>query len=132
MSVDFERAVLRELDQIVKRIDAAVEKLEERDESRDGEVSELKLQVGLLRSECRRNIRRDGILVMAPTTLTAIITAVLGQVGHPAAAAPMPAPARVECGNGVVEAPERCDDGKNLGAPGMCLPGCMGWGRVAP
>jgi fibro-slime domain-containing protein len=29
------------------------------------------------------------------------------------------------CGDGVVEPPEQCDDGKNLGGYGMCAPGCV-------
>jgi cysteine-rich repeat protein len=30
------------------------------------------------------------------------------------------------CGNGTVEGNEVCDDGKNDGSPGGCLPGCLG------
>lgn len=100
MSTDFQDAVIRELDQIRREFEKAgaaferaVEKLESRDESRDGEVSDLKLQVGLLRNECRRNIKRDAGLVLAPTTLTAIITAVISSVSQPQATQqPAPAP----------------------------------------
>jgi len=83
MSTDFQRAMLRELDQIRQAFERAVDKLEKNDESRDEEVSDLKLQVGLLRRECRRNIKRDAGLVLAPTTLTAIITAVISSVTQP-------------------------------------------------
>ncbi len=90
MSIDFQSAVIRELDQIRKEFEKAgaaferaVQKLEDRDESRDEEVSDLKLQVGLLRSECKRNIKRDAGLVLAPTTLTAILTAVISSVSQP-------------------------------------------------
>jgi hypothetical protein len=84
MSLEFQRAIIRELDQI---------RLEKRDEDRDSEVSELKLQVSSLRSECRRNIRRDGILVLTPTTLvTAISMIINGRQAPPAPPAPAPAP----------------------------------------
>lgn len=100
MGTEFQNAVIRELDQIRKEFEKAgeaferaVEKLEERDESRDNEVSDLKLQVGLLRGECRRNIKRDAGLVLAPTTLTAIITAVLNWNTQQQLPPPPPAPA---------------------------------------
>lgn len=102
MSTEFQRAMLRELDQIQLRFEAAgeaferaVAKLEERDEARDSEVSDLKLQVGLLRGECRRNIKRDAGLVLAPTTLTAIITAVISSIMQPPLPPPPPAPTAV-------------------------------------
>lgn len=77
MSDVFQHAILRELDQIRRAFERAIDELKERDESRDGDVSDLKLQVGLLRGECRRNIKRDAGLVIAPTTITAIVMAVL-------------------------------------------------------
>lgn len=133
VSDDFQRAVLRELDQIRAAFERTVSQLEHRAEERDSEVNELKLNVGLLREECRRNLKRDGMLVIAPTTLTAIITAVISGFGQPRPAPAQAPVARVEvCGDGVVQAAERCDDGQNNGAPGRCLPGCLGWGRVAP
>ena len=133
MSLEFQRAVLRELDQIVKRFEEAIEKLERRDEDRDEEVSALKLEVGLLRGECRRNIKRDGVLVLAPTTLTAIITAVITAVNQAPAAPPQPAPiaAVARCGDGIVQTGERCDDGVNDGRPGLCRPDCRGVTQVA-
>ncbi len=94
MSIEFQAAVLRELDQIQQRFERAgeaferaVEKLEQRDEERDHEVSDLKLQVGMLRSECRRNIRRDAALVSAPTVL---VSAVVAIVQHLMPAPPVP------------------------------------------
>lgn len=89
----FEESVIRELDQIVKRFEKAIEKLEERDESRDGEVSDLKLQVGLLRNECRRNLKRDAGLVVTPTVLVSVIVAVVQALVSPAQAPAQPAKA---------------------------------------
>jgi hypothetical protein len=102
MSTDFRDAVLRELNHIREdferageAFERAVTKLEERDEARDSEVSDLKLQVGLLRGECKRNIKRDAGLVLAPTTLTAIITAVISSVTQAPPSPPPPAPTAV-------------------------------------
>lgn len=92
--VEFQRAVIRELDQIRQTFERTIEKLEERDESRDVEVSELKLQVGLLRNECRRNIKRDGVLVSVPTVLVSAVVAIVQQLAQShAPPAPPPAPA---------------------------------------
>jgi hypothetical protein len=44
----------------------------------------------------------------------------------PDAAQPADAPDGPACGNGVVEAPEACDDGANDRFAGGCLPGCTG------
>lgn len=88
----FERAVLRELDHIRGAFERTVERLERQDESRDSEVSDLKLQVSLLRSECKRNMKRDAGLVIAPTTLVTIISAVLNWTQAPAPP-PLPRPA---------------------------------------
>ena len=90
----FEHAVLRELDQIRSSFERTVARLEERDESRDGEVSDLKLQVGLLRGECKRNIKRDAGLVIAPSTIVAVLQWVLTPA-HVPPPAPGPAPAAV-------------------------------------
>jgi hypothetical protein len=100
VSIEFQRAVIRELDQIRQRIEQAVEKLEERDEERDSEVSDLKLQVGLLRQECRRNIKRDAGLVVAPTTVVAIATALLNwlQSPPPVTAPAVPVPSAITRG----------------------------------
>lgn len=104
MSIEFQRAVLRELDQICKRFESTVEKidqrfaqavtkLEERDEVRDSEVSDLKLQVGLLRAECRRNLKRDAGLVSVPTVVVSAIVAALNWISQPKAPQiPPPAP----------------------------------------
>lgn len=91
MAGDFERAVIRELDQIRQSFERACARLEERDESRDGEVSDLKLQVGLLRGECRRNVKRDAALVSAPTVLVTAVVAIAQHLA-PAPAAPPPPP----------------------------------------
>jgi hypothetical protein len=90
----FERAVLRELDQIRKAFEDTVERLERQDESRDSEVSDLKLQVGLLRGECRRNIKRDAGLVIAPSTIVAVLQWVF-MPGHAPPPPPRPAPAAI-------------------------------------
>ena len=106
MSVDFQKAVIREFDQICRRFETAIDKvearfeqavakLEERDESRDEEVSDLKLQVHSLRNECKRNMRRDAGLVLAPTTLTAIVTAVINATSTPKEPPPRPPPAPI-------------------------------------
>lgn len=124
MSIEFQRAVLRELDQICgrfdaaaaklevrfevaigkieERFDAAVTKLEDRDEARDSEVSDLKLQVGLLRQECRRNIKRDAGLVSVPTVLVSAIVALAQWLAtpKPAPAAPAPLPIASEVSRG--------------------------------
>ena len=112
---------IRELASIKAGIEKAVEKLERRDEERDQEVSDLKLQVGLLREECRRNLKRDAGLVLAPTTITAVVTAIITALGSPddpprpprrapvvqVEPAPEPPPARTfERPAGVPEAPE--------------------------
>lgn len=93
MSVEFHRAVIRELDQIRLTFERTVERLEERDESRDGEVSDLKLQVGLLRAECRRNLKRDAGLVSVPTVLVSAVVAIVQALTSNAPAPPPPAPA---------------------------------------
>lgn len=126
-------------DDVVSRVEVrfekAVEKLQDRDESRDDEVSELKLRVGLLREECRRNMKRDAALVSAPTVL---VTAVVAIAQHltaspvPSAQASAPSQPAARCGDAIVQASEQCDDGVNDGRPGRCLPGCQGWGRVTP
>lgn len=101
MSIEFQRAVLRELDQICKRFEGAigkiehrfaeaVTKLEDRDEARDSEVSDLKLQVGLLRAECRRNLKRDAGLVSVPTVVVSAIVAALNWLSQPKAPPPAP------------------------------------------
>ncbi len=92
MSLEFQRAVVRELDQIRQSFERAIEKLEQRDEDRDSEVSELKLQVGLLRSECRRNMKRDAALVSAPTVLVSAIVAIAQHFAAPPAQPPPPVP----------------------------------------
>lgn len=91
----FQSAVLRELDQLCRRFEAAIEKLEVADTSRDDEVSDLKLQVHSLRNECKRNMRRDAGLVLAPTTLTAIVTAVINATSTPKEPPPRPPPAPI-------------------------------------
>lgn len=90
----FEHAVLRELDQIRETFERACRRLEERDESRDVEVSDLKLQVGLLRGECRRNIKRDAGLVIAPSTIVAVLQWVLTPA-HVPPPAPGPTPSAI-------------------------------------
>lgn len=88
MSDDFQRAIIRELDGICSRFEAslgkiehrfeqAVTRLEERDEERDSEVSELKLKVGLLSEDCKRNLKRDAGLVIAPTTIVTLVQALI-------------------------------------------------------
>lgn len=129
VSDDFQRAVLRELDQIRTAFERTVARLEAHDESRDDEVSDLKLNVGLLREECRRNMKRDAALVSAPTVL---VTAVVAIAQHLTGAPAAPAQPAGRCGDAIVQASERCDDGVNDGRPGQCLPGCQGFGRVAP
>jgi hypothetical protein len=86
--VTFEESVIRELDQIRQAFERAVDRLEERDESRDSEVSELKLQVGLLRGECKRNLKRDAGLVSVPTIVVPAATALLQYLAPPQAPAP--------------------------------------------
>lgn len=102
----FEQAVWRELDQMreaaqlqaaasqrqAEAIERAFARHAQRDDERDSEMSELRLQVNLLRSECKRNMRRDAGLVIAPTTLVAVITAVLNWLQPAPAALPHPAP----------------------------------------
>ena len=95
-------AVWRELDQIriamtkqAESFERAVVRLEERDEARDREVSELKLQVSKLshhRSSAPppRDWKRDAGLVIAPSTIVAIISAVAQHFAQPA---PVQAPA---------------------------------------
>lgn len=95
MSIEFQHVVVRELDQIRAAFERAIERLEARDEDRDEEVSELKLQVGLLRAECRRNIKRDAGLVLAPTTIVTVIQAVM-QYWTPPPPAPPQKPVPVE------------------------------------
>jgi hypothetical protein len=84
----FERAVLRELDQIRKSFEHTVERLEAQDRARDDEVSELKLSVGLLRGECKRNLKRDAGLVSVPTIVVAAATALLQYLSPPAPPTP--------------------------------------------
>jgi hypothetical protein len=93
---EFERAVLRELDQIRETFERACARLEERDEARDSEVSELKLSVGLLRGECKRNLKRDAGLVSVPTIVVAAATALLQYLAPPATPAPAPPRAPVQ------------------------------------
>ncbi len=95
-------AVWRELDQIriamtkqAESFERAVVRLEERDEARDREVSELKLQVSKLshhRSSAPppRDWKRDAGLVIAPSTIVAIISAVAQQFAQPAQQTPEP------------------------------------------
>jgi hypothetical protein len=71
--VTFEESVIRELDQIRQAFERAVDRLEERDESRDSEVSDLK---------------RDAGLVSVPTIVVAAATALLQYLAPPQAPAP--------------------------------------------
>lgn len=93
VSDEFQRSVLRELDRIHSVFERTVARLDERDESRDDEVSELKLQVGLLREECKRNLKRDAGLVLAPTTITAVVTALVNWATPPPPVVVTPPPA---------------------------------------
>lgn len=88
MSDEFQQSIIRELSGICSRFEAslgrieqrfekAVEKLEQRDEERDSEVSELKLKVGLLSEDCKRNLKRDAGLVIAPTTIVTLVQALM-------------------------------------------------------
>jgi hypothetical protein len=90
VAVTFEESVIRELDQIRQAFERAVDRLEKQDEMRDSEVSDLKLQVGLLRGECKRNLKRDAGLVSVPTIVVAAATALLQYLAGPASAAPAP------------------------------------------
>lgn len=83
MGIDFERSVLRELDQIHRLIqDVVTELRSERDarESLDTEVSELKLKVDRLQHRLvhvprprGRALARDGGLVVSSGTLIALL-----------------------------------------------------------
>ena len=96
----FEEAVWRELDQMreasqrqADALERVLNRIDQRDEERDSELSDLRLQVGTLRGECKRNLKRDAGLVLAPTTLTAIATALLNWVAQaPPVVHPPPAP----------------------------------------
>jgi hypothetical protein len=81
---DWREGVWRELDQIRETIQRQSElfertlaKLESRDERRDEEISELRLQVNALRNECKRNLKRDAGLASVPTVLVAAIVGAL-------------------------------------------------------
>ncbi len=96
----FEEAIWRELDQMrqtatraADSLEKALGRLDERDEERDKDVSDLRIQVTMLRAECKRNIKRDAGLVLAPTTITAIVTALVNWIAQPPPAPPPPAPA---------------------------------------
>ncbi len=99
----FDEAVWRELDQIRDAMtrqavawERAVERLERRDEERDSEVSELKLQVAALQArgaDQPSTWKRDAGLVIAPSTIVAAIGALLTWAATPRPApAPPPAP----------------------------------------
>ncbi len=95
-------AVWRELDQIrsamtrqAEAFERAVVRLEERDEERDREVSELKLQVTKLahrpsNAPAARDWKRDAGLVIAPSTIVAIIGAIAQHFTQPAPVQPPP------------------------------------------
>lgn len=101
----FEEAIYRELDQLAKAserqalaFERAVGRLEERDEARDAEVSELKLKVaGLMATAAHptRDWKRDAGLVVAPSTIVAILTAVAQHFAQPTPPAP-PRPPMVQ------------------------------------
>lgn len=95
----FEEAIYRELDQLAKAserqalaFERAVGRLEERDEARDQEVSELKLKVAGLMAQAQapaaRDWKRDAGLVVAPSTIVAILTAVAQHFAQPTPPAP--------------------------------------------
>lgn len=81
-----EEAIYRELDQMreaaerqASAFERAVVRLEERDEARDAELSELKLKVAALQVSAAapaRDWKRDAGLVVAPSTIVAIIGAI--------------------------------------------------------
>lgn len=102
----FEEAIYRELDQLAKSaerqalaFERAVERLEARDEERDAELSELKLKVVGLMAQANatpaRDWKRDAGLVVAPSTIVAILTAVAQHFATPAPPAP-PRPPMVQ------------------------------------
>ena len=95
-----DEVVWRELDQIrtamirqAEAFERAVVRLEERDEARDNEVSELKLQMAKLAhrpssAPPARDWKRDAGLVIAPSTIVAIISAVAQHFAQPAQQTP--------------------------------------------
>ena len=100
----FDEAVWRELDQIRDAMtrqavawERAVERLERRDEERDSEVSELKLQVAALQArgaDQPSTWKRDAGLVIAPSTIVAVVAGLMNWFTQPRPApAPAPPPA---------------------------------------
>lgn len=97
-----DEVVWRELDQIrtamirqAEAFERAVVRLEERDEARDNEVSELKLQMAKLahrpsNAPAARDWKRDAGLVIAPSTIVAIIGAIAQHFTQPTPAQPPP------------------------------------------
>jgi hypothetical protein len=83
----FEEAVYRELDQIRRAcerqadtLEAAVDRLEKRDEERDSEVSELKLQVAALQARAPEHgstWKRAAGRGLAPSTVVAVVGALM-------------------------------------------------------
>lgn len=99
MAIDFERSVLRELDQIHGLIrDLVTELRSERDarESLDTEISELRLKVDRLhrpvRVSPRKALARDGGLVVSTGTLLALLNWWLATRQPPPPPAHVPAP----------------------------------------
>jgi hypothetical protein len=101
-----EEAIYRELDQMreaserqAAAFERAVGRLEARDEERDQEVSELKLKVAGLMAQAQapaaRDWKRDAGLVVAPSTIVAILTAVAQHFAQPTPPAP-PRPPMVQ------------------------------------
>jgi predicted DNA-binding ribbon-helix-helix protein len=96
----FEEAIWRELDQMRQTADRAaislekaLGRLDERDEERDKDVSDLRIQVTMLRSECKRNMKRDAGLVSVPTIAVTAVVGLLNWLTQPPPAPPPPTPA---------------------------------------
>lgn len=90
-SVDFERAVLRELDQIRLLIVDGLREAQRANGTLDEELSELRLKVALLEQaepKASRNWIRDGGLVLTPSLLIPLAQALIAALQSPAPPAP--------------------------------------------
>lgn len=96
-SSEFERAVLRELDQIRDLISDALREVRVDRERQDEELSELRLQVDRLarmsQPPGRKGWARDGGLTVSAATIGALLTALSQWLAQPQPAPPAKAPA---------------------------------------